>query len=149
MNLLLKRYDTGSINGILEMPYFKENFSKGYRDANGHLGISSTETSLIVSILSVGTILGSLYLISLWSGNIGANWGWNIGALGASPFADWLGRRWGLIMSCQVFNIGVALQVAATEQNMMIVGRAIAGFGVGLVSAIGGLNSFQCPDPMD
>lgn len=51
-------------------------------------------------------------------------------------------------MSCQVFNIGVALQVAATEQNMMIVGRAIAGFGVGLVSAIGRLDSFQYPSRM-
>ena len=55
----------------------------------------------------------------------------------ASAVADRLGRRWGLIASCMVFNVGVALQVAATEQKLLIAGRAVAGFGVGLVSAIG------------
>jgi SP family sugar:H+ symporter-like MFS transporter len=61
----------------------------------------------------------------------------SIGALMASGVADWLGRRWGLIASCAVFNLGVAMQVGAYEQKLLIAGRAVAGFGVGLVSAIG------------
>jgi len=60
-----------------------------------------------------------------------------IGALAASSVADRLGRRWGLILSCAIFNLGVALQVGAYEQNLLIAGRAAAGFGVGLVSTIG------------
>ena len=97
------------------MEYFKEEFSTGYLDGGGHRAISSQQTSLIVAILSVGTVFG---------------------ALGASAVADFLGRRWGLIFSCAIFNAGVAMQVGSYEQKLLIAGRAVAGFGVGLVSAI-------------
>lgn len=41
----------------------------------------------------------------------------------------------GIILSAAIpFNLGVILQVAATEQKLFIVGRAFAGLGVGLVS---------------
>jgi hypothetical protein len=40
------------------MEYFKENFSTGYIDGAGNKGISSQQTSLIVAILSVGTVFG-------------------------------------------------------------------------------------------
>lgn len=52
-------YDTGSINGILEMPYFKKQFSNGAVDAAGEPYITAKETSLIVAILSLGTIAGT------------------------------------------------------------------------------------------
>lgn len=75
---------------------------------------SSSRISLIVSVLSIGTLFG---------------------ALGAGLLADIVGRRWGIIISCAIpFNLGVALQTAATEQNMFIVGRLFAGLGVGLIS---------------
>lgn len=75
---------------------------------------SESRISLIVSILSVGTFVGALL---------------------AGPLSDWIGRRWGIIISAAIpFNLGVALQVAATEQTMFIIGRLFAGFGVGLVS---------------
>lgn len=48
-----------------------------------------------------------------------------------------LGRRMGLISACGVFSIGVAFQVASTAIPLMVVGRLFAGFGVGLVSALG------------
>lgn len=73
------------------------------------------EISLIVSILSVGTF---------------------VGALSAGIMSDITGRRWGIIISTMIpFNLGVALQTAATEQTMFIIGRLFAGLGVGLVSA--------------
>ena len=78
--------------------------------------IPTSQVSLIVSILSAGTFCG---------------------ALTAAPFGDFLGRRWGLIASCAVFSIGVVFQTAATGTALFSVGRFIAGYGVGLVSALG------------
>lgn len=98
------------------MPYWKETFSTGHRDADGQLSISSGQESLIVSILSLGTFLG---------------------ALTAAPMADFFGRRMGLILSTGiVFNLGVILQTASTSQPLFIAGRFFAGYGVGLVSAM-------------
>jgi SP family sugar:H+ symporter-like MFS transporter len=87
------------------MPYWIEQFN----DPAAHGKIS-----LIVSILSVGTF---------------------VGALAAGLIADITGRKWGIIICAAIpFNLGVILQVAATEQSMFIAGRFFAGLGVGLVS---------------
>lgn len=48
-------YDTGTIGGILAMPYWLETFSTGYTDADGNPAITSSQSSMIVSILSAGT----------------------------------------------------------------------------------------------
>ncbi|CRG83246.1 putative glucose transporter rco-3 [Talaromyces islandicus] len=108
-------YDTGTISGILAMPYWQNLFSTGYRDSTGHLNVTSSQTSAIVSILSAGTFFG---------------------ALGAAPIADRIGRRWSLIASSWVFILGVALQTAATAIPLFLAGRFFAGLGVGLVSAL-------------
>jgi len=102
---ILYGYDTGTIAGIQEMPYWIKEFNDPDQD----------RIALIVSILSVGTF---------------------VGALSAGYVSDFLGRRWGIIISAMIpFNLGVALQTAATEQTMFILGRLFAGLGVGLVSA--------------
>jgi MFS family permease len=109
-------YDTGTISGILAMDYWENLFSTGYRNSKGRLDVSPPQSSAIVSILSAGTFFGSL----------------------ASPLlADNIGRRWGLIASCWVFNLGVALQTAATALPIFLAGRFFAGLGVGLLSALG------------
>lgn len=103
---ILYGYDTGTIAGIQTMDYWEDEFGNPGKE----------RVSLIVSILSVGTF---------------------VGALCAGIVADVIGRRWGIIVSCAIpFNLGVALQVAATEQTMFILGRLFAGLGVGLVSAM-------------
>ncbi|KAJ5202478.1 hypothetical protein N7449_004557 [Penicillium cf. viridicatum] len=112
---ILFGYDTGTISGILAMPYWQDRFSTGYRDATGHLNITSSQSSAIVSILSAGTFFG---------------------ALCAAPLGDSMGRRWGLIASSWVFNFGVILQTAATSIPLFLAGRFFAGFGVGLISAL-------------
>ncbi|KAF1739347.1 putative glucose transporter rco-3 [Beauveria bassiana] len=107
-------YDTGTISGIIVMPYWKAQFSTGYTDDKGP-NITTSQESAIVSILSAGTFFGAL----------------------ASPFlADYLGRRPGLIISTWVFNLGVILQTAATSIPLFLAGRFFAGFGVGLISAL-------------
>ncbi|KAJ3544452.1 hypothetical protein NM208_g3042 [Fusarium decemcellulare] len=108
-------YDTGVISGILGMPEWRRLFANGHINAEGQPAVSAGDESLIVSILSAGTL---------------------IGALAAAPCADYFGRKWGLIWSTAiVFNLGVALQTAATSQPLFIAGRFFAGFGVGLISA--------------
>lgn len=109
------RYDTGTIGGILEMPYWKELFADGQVDSKGEPNVSGSQQSAIVSILSAGTFFGAL----------------------ASPFfSDYIGRKWALIVSTWVFNLGVALQTAATAVPMFLAGRFFAGFGVGMISAL-------------
>ncbi|KAI6894664.1 putative transporter [Hortaea werneckii] len=107
---ILYGYDTGTISGIQEMDFWQNEFAKP-----GETQPSPGETSLIVSILSVGTF---------------------VGALSAGILSDITGRKWGIIVSTMIpFNLGVALQTAATEQTMFVLGRLFAGIGVGLVSA--------------
>ncbi|KAH6652475.1 high-affinity glucose transporter [Truncatella angustata] len=108
-------YDTGTISGILAMPYWMSLFSTGYHNPQGHLDVSPQQSSAIVSILSAGTFFG---------------------ALGSPLLADNIGRRLGLIGSCVVFILGVILQTAATAIPLFLAGRFFAGFGVGLLSAM-------------
>ncbi|KAI9784782.1 MAG: Plasma membrane low glucose sensor [Geoglossum umbratile] len=113
---ILFGYDTGTIGGILAMPYWRNQFSTGFRNPkDGQLDVTSSQSSLIVSILSAGTFFG---------------------ALTASPFGDLLGRRMGLVASSWVFIFGVILQTASTAIPLFTAGRFFAGYGVGLVSAL-------------
>ncbi|KAK6841036.1 glucose transporter rco-3 [Apiospora arundinis] len=108
-------YDTGTISGIQAMEYWQALFSTGYVNSKGHLDISPSQSSAVVSILSAGTFFGAL----------------------SSPlFADTIGRRYALIFSCIVFNLGVILQTAAMALPLFLAGRFFAGLGVGLLSAV-------------
>ncbi|KAG6902331.1 hypothetical protein C0995_001368 [Termitomyces sp. Mi166 len=120
---ILFGYDTGVINGVKEMKDWLRTF--GHPDPNAPSGytISSANESLVVSILSAGTFFGAL--------------------LGA-PMADYVGRKWGIIVACLVFVIGVAMQTAATAIPLFVVGRVFAGLGVGLVSCLIPMYQSEC-----
>ena len=77
--------------------------------------LSSSQRSLIVSILSAGTFFGALI---------------------SGQAAEWVGRRITIMVSCLIFAIGVAIQVAATTVNTLVGGRLVAGLGVGGISAV-------------
>nr|QFR37063.1 MFS transporter [Cyberlindnera americana] len=113
---ILYGYDTGTISGIMAMDYVLKTFPKDNPGVDGAAGsFSSSEHSLIVSILSCGTFFGSLI---------------------APYFADSIGRRMTIIISAAlVFNVGVILQVASTGIDLLVAGRAIGGLGVGLISS--------------
>jgi sugar porter (SP) family MFS transporter len=97
------------------MSYWRETFSTGYTNTkDGMADVTAGQTSLIVSILSVGTFFG---------------------ALTAAPVADMVGRRLGLVVCNIVFCVGVILQTIATRQPLFIAGRFFAGYGVGMISA--------------
>ncbi|KAK7677399.1 hypothetical protein QCA50_019615 [Cerrena zonata] len=103
-------FDTGTILGIMAMDYVLERFPSNKES------FTSSELSLIVSILSVGTFFG---------------------ALSAPLFADSIGRRWTVLISTFfVFNLGIILQTAATSIPLLCVGRLIGGLGVGMISSV-------------
>ncbi|KAI9063951.1 AmMst-1 [Trametes sanguinea] len=120
---MLFGYDTGTISGIIQMDDWIRTF--GVRDSGSSTGFSlpTSRESLVVSILSAGTFLG---------------------ALSGAPAADSLGRRIGIMVSCLVFSLGVALQTGAHNLATFVVGRFFAGFGVGLVSTLIPMYQSEC-----
>ncbi|KAF8518002.1 MFS monosaccharide transporter [Hysterangium stoloniferum] len=117
---ILFGYDTGTIGGIIAMNDWLCTFGQG---TTPNCTITTSQKSLVVSILSVGTVFG---------------------ALAAAPIADWTGRRMGIIISCLVFSIGIAFQTASTAMPLFVVGRVAAGLGVGLVSCLIPMYQSEC-----
>lgn len=115
-------FDSGNIGGVLNMNYFIHTFEKlpyppagATAEESAYFVISSSHQSLIVSILSAGTFFGSIV---------------------AGDLADAVGRRTTIIAGCFVFCIGVIIEVASSTIPVLAVGRIIAGFGFGFVSAV-------------
>ncbi|KAJ9090948.1 hypothetical protein QFC20_007778 [Naganishia adeliensis] len=108
---ILFGYDTGVINGIQTMDAFLETFGTL---ENGKRVLTTSNQSLVVSILSAGTFFGALL---------------------AGPCADRLGRRWGIVASSVLFMLGVGLQLV-TNWGVFVTGRVICGLGVGLISCL-------------
>jgi SP family sugar:H+ symporter-like MFS transporter len=114
---LLFGYDTGAINGILAMDEFKDQFATKCKIRNemGDTQLCTKDSSLIVAILSAGTALGALL---------------------SAPAGDSIGRRKTLMLAVGIFCIGSIFQVCAQDIPMLLVGRALAGVGVGAVSVL-------------
>jgi len=107
---------TGTIGGILAMPYWLETFTTTgvINPDTGLPTLTASQSAEIVSLLSAGTFFG---------------------ALTASPACDMLGRRMGLMAAVVVFTVGVILQTASTAIPLFVAGRFVAGYGVGMISA--------------
>jgi len=107
-------YDSGYINGCLVAPQFIREVQGPTAEA-----ISSPNTSLIVSILSAGTFFGAL---------IGGD------------MAEIIGRKWTVVFGCGIYLVGCVIQmlvgVGGDGLAIIVVGRLIAGIGVGFESAI-------------
>lgn len=71
----------------------------GSETATGSYAITTTQESLVVSILSAGTFFGALL---------------------AAPMGDFLGRKWGIVASSLVFCVGVALQVGTLNMPVFV-----------------------------
>jgi len=106
-------YDSGYINGVLGSKIFYEKL-----EGIGATAVSSSHQSLIVSILSAGTFFGALL---------------------GGDLADFIGRKWTVILGCLIYLIGVVIQMLTgigQPLGAIVAGRLIAGFGVGFESAI-------------
>ncbi|KAF8801531.1 general substrate transporter [Phlegmacium glaucopus] len=124
---ILFGYDTGTIGGIIAMGDWLKVFGVFQPGLAPGLGVDDyylpvNKKSLVVSILSAGTFFGALL---------------------AFPMGDRVGRKWGIVASCVIFSLGVGLQLDARWQTF-IVGRVIAGIGVGLVSCLVPMYQSEC-----
>ncbi|EGS22395.1 putative transporter protein [Thermochaetoides thermophila DSM 1495] len=106
-------YDSGYINGVLAADIFIKAV-----EGPTATSVSESHQSLIVSILSCGTFFGAVI---------------------AGDLADWIGRKWTVILGCLIYIIGVVIQTITGLGDALaaiVAGRLIAGIGVGFESAI-------------
>ena len=124
-------YDTGWMGGVLAMKYFIRQYTgmaypadlypfssdknSDYQKYLTTFHLTARDQSLTTSILSCGTFFGAII---------------------AGDVADFIGRRITIITGCAIFTIGCILETASTGLAVMVVGRLIAGAGVGFISAI-------------
>lgn len=110
---------------MLLFPDFKRRFGQ-YQDERGEWQIDTEISSLIVSMMSIGTL---------------------VGALAGAYTADWFGRRRSLSIGVAIFVIGNIIQITAMWSWVhLMMGRIVAGLGVGILSI--GVPMFQsecCP----
>ncbi|KAH0831313.1 putative MFS monosaccharide transporter [Lanmaoa asiatica] len=123
-------YDSGYINGVTGSTVFIQLI-----EGPGHTTLTSSHNSLITSILSAGTFFGEVQPISIL-GVVSLTKHLRAGALIAGDVADWYGRRPTIIVGCIIYTVGCVLQAASSGLALIVVGRLIAGVGVGFVSAI-------------
>ncbi|KAI1370007.1 hexose transporter [Xylaria arbuscula] len=118
MGGLIFGYDTGQISGFLEMPDFQRRFGEQSTDDNGNIVYSfgTVRSGVIVGLLSIGTLVGALI---------------------AAPIADRIGRRLSVSFWCAVVSVGFIIQIASNNAYaQIVVGRLVAGFGVGALSLL-------------
>ncbi|KAL3479694.1 general substrate transporter [Aspergillus californicus] len=110
MGGLLFGYDTGQISGFQEMSDYLERF--GELGDDGSYSFSNVRSGLIVSLLSIGTL---------------------VGALCGAPIADKLGRKWSITLWCLILIVGLIVQISAPSGNwvQVVMGRWTTGLGVG------------------
>ncbi|KAG4439452.1 hypothetical protein IFR05_005064 [Cadophora sp. M221] len=114
-------YDTGWMGGIMGMKYYIRQYTGlPYPDPEDAAAVAAFvlpgwQQSLLTGILSCGTFFGAIV---------------------AGDIADRIGRRWTIISGCVIFSVGCVCQTASTGLALMVVGRVIAGLGVGFISAI-------------
>ena len=119
-------YDSGWINSVLATNYVISAFTgkdipgpNASQATKDGFSIDASNTSLIVSILSAGTFFGALI---------------------AGDSADFIGRRITVIIGCGIFLLGAILETiwngSSSQLTLIVIGRLVAGVGVGFVSAI-------------
>jgi MFS transporter, SP family, sugar:H+ symporter len=92
------------------MKSFRNQFSTGFIDeGDNEPNITPSQSSLIVAILSLGTVVGSLF---------------------SAPAADFCGRRKALVLAIVVFSLGVTLQIISSDIPMLLAGRYVINIGL-------------------
>ncbi|ORZ12615.1 general substrate transporter [Absidia repens] len=101
-------YDTGVVSSVLNMKPF-------IFAMNGDTSLSPLEQGTITGLLLAGCFVGSLL---------------------ASPCAETLSRKRSIFLSSIIFIIGAAVQTGTNGYASIVVGRAVAGVGIGGLSMI-------------
>lgn len=82
------------------------------------------QKDLKISDLKVEILVGILNLYSL------------IGSAAAGRTSDWIGRRYTIMLAGAIFCLGALLMGFATNYAFLMVGRLVAGIGVGYAAVI-------------
>lgn len=96
------------------------------------------DTGIIASTIAQTTFKSYMYGPSLDNASLRAGIvsgyyvGYAFGSGGAAYSMDKISRRWTLLLGAMVSIVGAALQTAAVNPAMMIVGRAFSGFSTGI-----------------
>lgn len=59
-----------------------------------------------------------------------------VGSIISGPLADWMSRRWCLILSLVIFTLGSGLLTGAQNESMFVAGRFISGIAVGILANV-------------
>ncbi|GAM35494.1 hypothetical protein TCE0_017r03874 [Talaromyces pinophilus] len=115
-------FDSSYYSGILAMEPFIKAYGH-YDSSTGTYILSSSIQSLTTSIINVGEL---------------------VGAVSSYVVGDHLGRRGGLFVSSLMVVLGVIFQTASHYLGMLIVGRLVLGYAVGLISCLVPLYVADC-----
>ncbi|KAE8249445.1 hypothetical protein A4X13_0g5207 [Tilletia indica] len=109
---VLYGYDGTYFAGILAMKRFLEDF--GSLQPNGRIDVTSSQRSLLASIVQAGEVVGSL---------------------AAAPIGDFFGRRGVYFGACSQVVLGAIIQLVTTSSiGVLTGGRFVLGVGIGLIS---------------
>lgn len=106
------------MSGIITGPYFRQFFN-----SPGPL-----EVGTMVAVLELGALGTSSPSSAFLSSSL------QVTSIAAGRVGDVIGRKGTLFVGAFVFTIGGAVQTFTTGFYVMIIGRVISGFGVGLLS---------------
>ncbi|KAI9011523.1 general substrate transporter, partial [Gaertneriomyces semiglobifer] len=116
MGGMLFGYEVGVINQVLEMDTFATHFGyRGLADPDFESEMKTSRTGDITMTFLLGCLGGALIV---------------------SYLADKIGRKFSILTGSVLFNVGAILQVIANTFGVLVVGRVVAGLGVGILSMV-------------
>jgi len=117
-------YSQGVISVTLVMPQFLERFPEVSEAASG----AGFYKGLMTGMIELGALLGKKHI---WK-NKASILTQFIGALNQGWIADWISRKFSILVAVVIFTIGSVLQTASINYGMLVTGRFVGGLGIGM-----------------